>query len=424
MGGFRKTFVLLILTFGCVGLERFVAAFVLPGIQKDFTLNYTEAASIIGVFGFMFAIGVFTMGSLSDYVGRKPVLVVLIILGGILSWLSGLAGGLTSLLVIRGIMGFVEGGIWAPLAATIGEESSPLNRARNVALPIVAMIFLGSAVGPALSTQLMEAFGWRVVFYIYALPAIVLGILIWVVMKEPPSTREIIAARRSGARKAKRLDAEGREIGYWDVLKYRNIIAMAGVWILNISYLWLFTTFCMPYLMKIHHLPFTTAGIIMSCFGIGSCIGLPIGGALSDRFGRKPTLIVSQLFCGVMGIVFVSLNPGTALPVLILFLMLSAAGSGGGAPIVQAACAETVGFAMAATAVGMVTGSGELIGGGIFPVVGGNIADKIGLAPTLYLAGVLMIVGGLIGFFARETAPRIVSRGQRSVASSRGEGWP
>jgi len=321
-------------------------------------------------------------------------------------------------------MGFVEGGIWAPLAATIGEESSPLNRARNVALPIVAMIFLGSAVGPALSTQLMEAFGWRVVFYIYALPAIVLGILIWVVMKEPPSTREIIAARRSGARKAKRLDAEGREIGYWDVLKYRNIIAMAGVWILNISYLWLFTTFCMPYLMKIHHLPFTTAGIIMSCFGIGSCIGLPIGGALSDRFGRKPTLIVSQLFCGVMGIVFVSLNPGTALPVLILFLMLSAAGSGGGAPIVQAACAETVGFAMAATAVGMVTGSGELIGGGIFPVVGGNIADKIGLAPTLYLAGVLMIVGGLIGFFARETAPRIVSRGQRSVASSRGEGWP
>jgi nitrate/nitrite transporter NarK len=72
----------------------------------------------------------------------------------------------------------------------------------------------------------------------------------------------------------------------------------------------------------------------------------------------------------------------------------------------------------------MVTGSGELIGGGIFPVMGGNIADKIGLAPTLYLAGVLMIVGGLIGFFARETAPRIVSRGQRSVASSRGEGWP
>ena len=295
-----------------------------------------------------------------------------------------------------------------------------MNRARNVALPIVAMIFLGSAIGPALSTQLMQAFGWRVVFYFYAIPAIILGLLIWVVMQEPPSTRAIIAARRAGERKAKRLDAEGKEIGYWDVLKYRNILAMSGVWILNISYLWLFTTFCMPYMTKIHHLPFTTAGLLMSCFGIGSCIGLPIGGAMSDRFGRKPTVIVSQLFCGVMGIIFVSLSPGIALPILVLFLMLSAAGSGGGAPIVQASCAETVGFAMAATAMGMVTGSGELIGGGIFPMVGGNIADKIGLAPTLYLGSALIIVGGFIGFFARETAPRIISRREPSVVLSNG----
>jgi MFS family permease len=110
MGRFRKTFILLILVWGCVGLERFVAAFVLPGIQKDFGLNYTEAGSIVGVFAIAWAIGVWAMGSLSDYVGRKPVIVVLTILGGILSWLSGLAGGLASLLVIRGIVGFVEGG--------------------------------------------------------------------------------------------------------------------------------------------------------------------------------------------------------------------------------------------------------------------------------------------------------------------------
>ncbi len=117
MGSFRKTFVLLILVFGCVGLERFVAAFVLPGIQKDFALNYAQAGSIIGVFAIAWAVGVWAMGSVSDYIGRKPVIVVLTILGGILSWLSGIAGGLASLLVIRGIMGFVGGAyglLWQP----------------------------------------------------------------------------------------------------------------------------------------------------------------------------------------------------------------------------------------------------------------------------------------------------------------------
>jgi MFS family permease len=403
--------------FGCVGLERFVAAFVLPGIQKDFALNYAQAGSIIGVFAIAWAIGVWAMGSLSDYVGRKPVIVVLTILGGIFSWLSGLAGGLASLLVIRGVMGFVEGGIWAPLAATISEESPPLARARNVALPIALFILLGGAVAPILSSQLMAVYGWRAVFFFYAVPAVVLGLLILVVMKEPPSTRAIIAARRSGARKAKRLDAEGKEIGYRDVLKYRNIIAMTGIWTFNMAFLWLFTTFTMPYMMKVHQLPFTTAGMIMSAFGVASCIGLPLFGAISDRFGRKPTLIVSQLLCGVMAIVFGGLSLGTTASFLVLFLMLAAVGSGGGAAIIQASCAETVGFAMAATAMGMVTGIGEFIGGGIFPVLGGNIADKIGLPSTLYLAGVVAIVGGLIGFFVRETAPVIVSRGQPLVAS-------
>ena len=67
---------------------------------------------------------------------------------------------------------------------------------------------------------------------------------------------------------------------------------------------------------------------------------------------------------------------------------------------------------MAATAIGAVTGVGELIGGGILPVVAGGIADKIGLSATLYLAGAALLASAICGLFVRETAPRFLKKGR------------
>lgn len=72
------------------GLNRMVIAFVMPGIQQDFNLNYTQVGAIISVFGFAWAIGTWAMGSLSDYMGRRLVIVILMIFGGICSWVTGI----------------------------------------------------------------------------------------------------------------------------------------------------------------------------------------------------------------------------------------------------------------------------------------------------------------------------------------------
>jgi MFS family permease len=420
MNKFAKTFVLLVLLYGTIGLERMVVAFVLPGIQKDFGLNYAEATSVIGIFAFTWAIGNWAMGSLSDYVGRKPVIVVLALLGGILSWLGGLAGTLAVLLAIRGVMGFAEGGVWSPLAATVGEESSPLTRARNLGIAPAAFILFGAALGPILSTMLMETYGWRHVFFIYAIPALILGILIWLVMKEPPSTQATLAARRSGAPRQKRLDGEGKEIRYGDVFKNRNILIMMVSWTFNTCFLWLFTTFGMLYMTKVHQLPFTTVGLMMSCYGVGACLGMFVFGIMGDYFGRTKGIFFSQVICGLFAIVFVNLSPGIGLPVLALVILVTGMCGAGGCPVIVSLTAETVGFALAATAIGTVSGVGELLGGGILPVVGGGIADKIGLSATLYLAAGLSIVSGIVGLFARETAPRIVARRQKGLEVSVG----
>lgn len=410
MSYFKKVFVVLVLMWGAVGLERMVAAFVLPGIQKDFALNYTQAGMVIAVFGLAWAIGTWGMGSLSDYVGRKPVIVVLVLFGGVCSWLTGLAGSFAMLLIIRGVMGFAEGGIWGPASATIAEESSPTTRARNLGLLPGVFTLTGAAIGPILSTQLMVHYGWRFVFYVYAIPAVVLGIFIWIVMRETASTQAVLAARRSGRQREKRVDTEGKPIGYWDVFKYRNVILMMATWTFNMAFLWLFTSFGMLYMEKVHQMPITTVGLVMSGFGFGVFLGAPIIGSLSDHIGRRWSLVLCQLVACIAAITFVSLSPRVGGPLLFPFIFIAAFCSGGVTPVLLSVSAETVGFAMAATAIGLVTGVGELIGGGILPILGGGIADTIGLTATLYLAGGILILGSICGFFVRETAPKFLEK--------------
>jgi predicted MFS family arabinose efflux permease len=262
--------------------------------------------------------------------------------------------------------------------------------------------------------------GWRFVFCVYAIPAVIFGILIWIVMRETASTQATIAARRSSSKqRQKRVDEEGKPIGYWDVWKYRNIILMMATWTFNMAFLRLFTSFDTLYMAKMHQMPITTVGLIMSSFGLGVFVGAPTTRALTDHIGRKWALVLCQLLACVAAVVFATLRSGVSAPVLFA-LIFAAAFGGGTTPVLISVSVETVGFALAATASGSVTGVGELISGGILPVVAGGIADKIRLNATLYLAGIIFVLGAICALFVHETAPIFLEkrRGQLSPADA------
>jgi MFS family permease len=270
-------------------------------------------------------------------------------------------------------------------------------------------LLVGIAIGPILSIQLMIHYGWRNVFYIYAIPAIVIGILIWVVMRESPTIQAMLDARRKGVQ-SKRLDAQGKEIRYADIFRYRNILIFLIVWPIDLAFLYLFTTYAVFYMLKIHQLPMPFIGLIMSGFGLGGFLGCLVVGHLSDRIGRKKSLIMSFLLCGIVAVLFASLNVGASPIFFFALVFFSGFFFAGAGPLVTTAVVETVGFALAASAIGLVTGVGDLVGGGILPFIGGGLADLMGLRTPLYLAGVLMIVSMILCFFLIETAPRFAKK--------------
>jgi hypothetical protein len=68
-------------------------------------------------------------------------------------------------------------------------------------------------------------------------------------------------------------------------------------------------------------------------------------------------------------------------------------------------CSETVPAALMATASGTVIAAGELLGGGLAPIMAGQFAERFGLSYLLWLPIGAISIGFLLSLFLRETLP-------------------
>ena len=120
-----KTVTLLTLGFGLVGLDRWIIAPMFPSIAKDLGLNYQDLGNLIGALGLAWGICAIVAGGLSDRLGRRKVLMPAIVGFSLLSGFTGLAQGLTSLVLIRALMGVMEGSFCPTSFAATSEASLP-----------------------------------------------------------------------------------------------------------------------------------------------------------------------------------------------------------------------------------------------------------------------------------------------------------
>jgi fucose permease len=70
--------------------------------------------------------------------------------------------------------------------------------------------------------------------------------------------------------------------------------------------------------------------------------------------------------------------------------------------------AETVPVQLMATASGVVIATGELLGGGLAPILAGQVAERFGIEHLLRLPTATMCVGVLLSIAVRETRPRLI----------------
>ena len=381
---------LLAVLFGIVGLDRLVIVYLFPILIPELGLSNTQAGAIASVLALTWALSTYVLGGVSDRHGRKKVLIYSGIFFSLMTWMTGAVKSFTGMLVVRGLLGVGEGGVFSASVATLAEISTPKRRGLNMGIHQAFFPLLGIGLGPIIATQLSLYMPWEWVFFLLGIPGLILTVMLAKLMREP---RKVTVER----------DAH-KSAPITSVLKFRNIWVTTVIGSLFQTGLFVFSTFVALYLTQVVGLSLSTTGLIVSGWGFGGFIGMIAVPALSDRWGRKPVLVTCATIYGLLMLAFALSHAGP----WVMFSILFAAGifGFGIAPLFLAVIpSESVPSNMTGAAVGVPTGVSELIGGVLMPVIAGGLADLYGLALPMMVVGAVSLAAAVTGLFLIETAP-------------------
>jgi MFS family permease len=236
-------------------------------------------------------VGGFIFGHLGDRRGRRFVLVATLLLMGIATTLMGIlptyaSAGIASpllLIALRFIQGAALGGEWAGAVLLSVEHGSAGQRGRNG-----SWAQMGPSIGTLIATLTIAGlsyflsdddfvkWGWRLPFF-FSLALVACGVWIRTGVSETPVFRRLEAEQAT-------LRAPLTEV----LRHHRRALVLAGGVRIGSDVLYSITTaFTLTYVTTVLGLPRAMVLTALSIGGVFNAIGMPVFGALSDRFGRR-----------------------------------------------------------------------------------------------------------------------------------------
>ncbi|MDO7841017.1 MFS transporter [Sphingomonas immobilis] len=260
--------------------DFFLMVFMFSAVAKEFGTDVKAAAEASFFTLAARPFGAFFFGLLADRFGRRPVMMIVILAFSGFSVLSAFAWSLTSLFVIRALFGFAMGGEWGIGASLVMESIPPKLRG-----PVSGLLQGGYPSGFFLASLvfylLFDHIGWRGMFLVGVLPAI-LVFLIRMHVDESPAFE---------ARKAKaRINPLAELARNWKIAAYL-VVLMTAFNFLSHGTQDLYPTF----LKEQHKLSTQTAGLMAMVMNAGAIVGGISFGIWSETIGRKRAIIIASL---------------------------------------------------------------------------------------------------------------------------------
>ncbi|WP_262503876.1 MFS transporter [Sphingosinithalassobacter sp. CS137] len=355
---------------------------------------------------------------LYEAIGMRRWLGTITVAWGICASAMALVQNEWQLYGLRIVIGFAEGGLSSGLMIYLSHWASERYRASVLAIPIMA-ISIAQVIGAPLSGWLIDSpnplgwEGWRWMFLVEGLPAVVLGVFAWFYYPDGPAqARWLAPAQRAwlienvkgAAKPARGAAAPGR----WGALRSPVGWLCALIWfcILSGNY---GVMFWLPQIVRgISGLTPSEVGLIVALPWAGSAIGLFFNARHSDRTQERFLHIAVPALVGGTGLILAYLL-GPGLPGL-LMLILGGACVGCTVAAFWAIPTKLLPPESLAMGIVMINIIGSLAGATV-PTLMGLLRDISGsfLPPTLLLFGI-QAVCALLCLVARHLERRGLAR--------------
>ncbi len=397
-----KIVLLLGVGFGLVGMDRFVIGPLWNTIAGDLGLDPGAIGMLAGLTAVAWGTFAIVFGRLADKWGHRKILILSIVGFSVLGGAGGLATGMVFFIVVRSILGLMEGAYTPTSFAAVAVASKPSRRGLNQGLQQCFISLFGLALAPIVATQMLAAgLSWHMIFVIIAAPGFIVAAVLFAILKEPRDTQ--------GAAALGVVDTHGAVTlaSFLGPLQSFNIVISTVALLGAMCGLFTLAAMVPVYLENSIKLPIAEMGLVTSAIGFGGFLGQFSWPGLSDQLGRKPVCVIGFAAAAACVYWFIGVEGGVGALFLPLFLT-SYFCFGNIALITGPIATESAPVGMVAASIGLVVGVGEIFGGGLGPIMGSFVIPNYGFGGPLYVALFGMIVGFLASLLLKETAPKKV----------------
>ena len=270
---------------------------VLPEMIRTIGFSRTQGGDIFNSYLFAYiCLSPFT-GYMTDRLGARVIIPLfgILLAGGAL--LMGTVQNFWQAIIFFGITGIGGAAMWTPVI-TLVQRWFATNR-RGMALGILSAGFgLGFASMGKLFPAIVKAWSWHYCWYILGIAALVMVVVNTFLLRSKPDDMGLAPWGEKDEQgtfpAAVQQKTNMRAI-------YKEIFAIPRFWIIAFSYLliagtlYIITTFMVDYARYELGLPYTRASFLATAHGLGQIVGVLSISFISDRIGRRTTIIISNL---------------------------------------------------------------------------------------------------------------------------------